>query len=68
MICRIVHSRDSSLLVEGQSSTVSRPGRTFPQDKHKDLTRVDDLVPFQVSDAVEDSSTDLTWMDVPLEI
>lgn len=37
-------------------------------DKHslQRLTSVDDLVPFQVTDTVEDSATNFTWMDVPL--
>lgn len=26
---------------------------------------MDDLVPFQVADTVEDSATNFTWMDVP---
>lgn len=34
----------------------------FPQG----LTGVDDLVPFQVSDTVEDSAANFTWMNVPL--
>lgn len=27
---------------------------------------VDDLVPFQVPNTIEDSATNFTWMDVPL--
>lgn len=30
------------------------------------LTSVDDLVPLEVTNAIEDSSTYFTWMDVPV--
>lgn len=30
------------------------------------LTSVDDLVPLEVADAIKDSSTYFTWMDVPV--